>query len=69
MAKTTYWTDAKLKALRPARGKSERRASIDSSLYLRLRDRPQRGGLSRTWEYRAQVNGSRKYYSLAACRT
>jgi len=64
MAKAAHWTDTKLEALRPFSGKSERRASIDNSLYLRLRDRPQRGGLSRTWEYRAQIDGKRKYLSL-----
>lgn len=64
MAKATHWTDTKLEALKPLPGKTERRVCIDSSLYLRLRDRPQRGGLSRTWEYRAQVNGKRKYLSI-----
>lgn len=64
MTKATHWTDTKLDALRLMPGRTERRMSIDNSLYLRLRDRAQRGGVSRTWEYRAQVNGSRKYISL-----
>jgi integrase len=64
MEKARHWTDAKLAAVRLKRGTTERRVSVDSTLYLRLRDRPQRGGLSRTWEYRAQVDGRRKYLNL-----
>jgi len=58
------WTDAKLKAQRLPRGKTERRIAIGKGVYLRLRAGAR--GVSRTFEYRAMVGGSRKYLTLGA---
>lgn len=58
------WTDARIKAAKLPRGKSDQRIAIEEGLYLRLRARA--GGLSKSFEYRAMVNGVRKYLVLGA---
>jgi len=56
------WTDARIKAQTLARGKAEQRIAIEEGLFLRLRAGA--NGLSRSFEYRAMVAGSRKYLAL-----
>lgn len=58
------WTDAKIKAEKLPRGTSDKRIAIEQGLYLRLRAGA--GGLSKSFEYRAMVNGARKYLTLGA---
>ena len=58
------WTDAKLKAVDLPAGKSDMRTAIEPGLYLRVRSGP--AGTSRTFEYRAMVNGKRRYLALGS---
>lgn len=63
MAKAIRWTDEKVKALSLPEGKAESRTCVETGLYLFVR-RKRDGSLSKTWQYRAQVNGSRRWLSL-----
>ena len=63
MARSTRWTDEKIKALKTSAGKAERRVLIEPGLYLFLRQRVG-GDLAKQWQYRAQVGGERRWLSL-----
>jgi integrase len=65
MAKATKWTDDKLRSLRPPSEKPELRVRIEPGLYLFIRRRTG-GSISRHWQYRAQVDGKRRWLSLGA---
>lgn len=58
------WTDSRIRAAKLARGRSEQRIAIEEGLFLRMRAGA--GGLSKSFEYRAMVNGARKYLTLGA---
>jgi len=59
------WTDEKVKAAKPDAGKAEQRVLVDAGLYLHLRHRAD-GTVSKHWQYRAQVDGVRRWLSLGA---
>ncbi|RRS05051.1 site-specific integrase [Aquabacterium soli] len=59
------WTDEKVKALKLPEGKREHRVLVDSGLYVFLRAKAG-GDVSKQWQYRAQVNGARRWLSLGA---
>lgn len=63
MARATRWTDEKLKALKLPSGKAERRIRVEPGLYIHLRQRSD-GAVSKQWQYRAQVQGVRRWLSL-----
>lgn len=63
--RATKWTDAKVAAEKPPAGKAEARKLVDAGLYLHTRTRAD-GGVSRHWQYRAQVAGVRRWLSLGA---
>lgn len=63
--RATKWTDAKVEALRLEAGKTEQRSLVAPGLYLHLRRRVD-GGLSKHWQYRAQVAGVRRWLSLGS---
>ena len=63
MARATKWTDEKIKAVRPSPGKLEERKLVAPGLYLFVRARAD-GSVSRQWQYRAQVDGKRRWLSL-----
>lgn len=63
MARATKWTDEKVKAIKPAPGKTEERRLVAPGLYLFLRTRAD-GTISRQWQYRAQVDGTRRWLSI-----
>lgn len=65
MGKATRWTDEKIKALKLPTGTQERRLLVAPNLYLYLRTL-KAGGLSRQWQYRAQVNGKRRWLSIGS---
>jgi hypothetical protein len=66
VARATRWTDEKLKALKlSAQDKPERRVLVEHGLYIYLRRRVD-GSLSKQWQYRAQVDGVRRWLSLGA---
>lgn len=65
MARATKWTDEKIKALKLVDGKTERRLLVDAGLYLFIRQRAT-GDPSKQWQYRAQVDGVRRWLSLGA---
>lgn len=65
MGKATRWTDEKIKALKLPPGKQEQRTLVAPNLYLYVRSR-KAGGFSRQWQYRAQVNGKRRWLSIGA---
>ena len=62
MATLTRWTDAKLAAVRLPAGKTLHREPIGDGLYLVLR--ATRAGASRSFVYRTQVNGKRRWLTL-----
>lgn len=64
MPKATRWTDEKIKALKLPLGKTEQRVLVEPSLYLFLRQRA--GDVAKHWQFRAQVEGSRRWLSLGA---
>jgi integrase len=61
--RATSWTDTKVASLKLPEGKAEQRVRIDAGLYLYLRKRVD-GKVSKQWQYRAQVNGARRWLSL-----
>lgn len=61
--KATSWTDAKVRAVKLPEGKTEQRVRVDAGLYLYLRKRAG-DELSKQWQYRAQVNGARRWLAL-----
>jgi integrase len=63
MARATRWTDEKLKALKLPPGKAEQRVRVEPGLYIHLRQRSD-GATSKQWQYRAQVQGVRRWLSL-----
>ncbi len=65
MARATRWTEEKVKALRLPSGKTEQRVMVDRGLYLYLRQRSA-GDLAKQWQFRAQVDGVRRWLSLGA---
>jgi len=65
MAKATRWTDEKIKAQQLPTGLNERRVLVEPGLYLFLR-RKAGDSLSKQWQYRAQVDGSRRWLSLGS---
>ncbi len=65
MAKATRWTDEKIKALKLPDGVSEKRTLVAPGMYLFLRRRAD-GGLAKQWQYRAQVDGKRRWLSLGS---
>jgi integrase len=65
MAKASRWTDEKVKALKLPAGKTERRTLVEPGLYLFLRKRVS-GDVAKQWQYRAQVDGVRRWLSLGA---
>lgn len=58
------WTDSRIKSEALPAGKSDQRIRIEEGLFLRIRAGA--GGLSKSFEYRAMVNGARKYLTLGA---
>lgn len=65
MTRAVKWTDEKVKALRLTSGKTEERVLVDAGLYLFLRARKS-GELAKQWQYRAQVEGVRRWLSLGS---
>lgn len=65
MARATRWTEEKIKAMRLPEGKTEQRVLVDPGLYLYLRQRSG-GDLAKQWQFRAQVDGVRRWLSLGA---
>lgn len=63
--RATKWTDPKLAAEKLPPGVRERRVLVAPNLYLYLRARAD-GTLSKQWQYRAQVDGSRRWLSLGS---
>ncbi len=58
------WTDEKIKALRLPDGKAEQRLLIEPGLYIFLRRKQE--GTAKQWQYRAQVQGKRRWLSLGS---
>ncbi len=58
------WTDSRIKSETLPAGTSDQRKRIEEGLFLRMRAGA--GGLSKSFEYRAMVNGARKYLTLGA---
>lgn len=63
--RATRWTDAKIAALSLPANKPELRTLVAPGLYLHLR-RKSDGTLAKHWQFRAQVEGSRRWLSLGA---
>jgi len=63
--RATKWTDAKLAAEKLPARKSELRKLVEPGLYLHVR-RKADGSLAKHWQYRAQVDGMRRWLSLGA---
>jgi integrase len=63
--RATKWTDAKVAALKLPAAIDERRVLVAPGLYLHLR-RKANGALSKHWQFRAQVEGVRRWLSLGA---
>jgi integrase len=59
------WTDEKLRAWKLPAVTKEKRIAIEQGLYLFARDRAD-GSTSKHWQYRAQVDGKRRWLSLGA---
>lgn len=59
------WTDEKVRALKLPEGKREYRAVVDFGLYIFLREKSS-GELAKQWQFRAQVNGARRWLSLGS---
>ena len=62
MTRATRWTDEKIKALKLPAGVSEKRILIEPGLYLHIRRRNE--DLGKHWQYRAQVDGLRRWLSM-----
>lgn len=65
MARATRWTEEKIKALKLPEGKAEQRVLVEPGLYLYLRQRAG-GDTAKHWQFRAQVDGVRRWLSLGA---
>lgn len=65
MTRATRWTDEKIKALKLPAAKVEQRVLIEPGLYLYLRQRAG-GNVAKQWQFRAQVNGVRRWLSMGA---
>jgi len=65
MARATRWTEEKIKALKLPAGKAEQRVLVEPGLYLYLRHRAG-GDMAKQWQFRAQVDGVRRWLSLGA---
>lgn len=63
--RATRWTEEKVKALKLPAGKAEQRVLVAPGLYLYLRQRAA-GDLAKQWQFRAQVDGVRRWLSLGA---
>lgn len=63
--RATKWTDAKVAATRLPAGKSEARVLVAPGLYVHVRARTD-STISRHWQYRAQVDGVRRWLSLGS---
>jgi integrase len=63
MGKPKRWTDERIKVAKLPSRIADRRIAIEPGLYLRIR-LTGAGSLSKHWEYRAQVGGSRRRLSL-----
>jgi integrase len=77
-ARPRTWTDSTIAGLKLPEGQTDWRLCIETNLYIRLRQRVHRRGRkgrqtdapaplrkpSLTWEYRAQVDGKRRWLSL-----
>jgi integrase len=61
--RATKWTDEKVKSLRLPPGKFERRVLVAPGLYIHLRGSAD-GEIARHWQFRAQVDGVRRWLSL-----
>lgn len=62
MTRATRWTDEKIKALKLPAGVPEKRFLVEPGLYLHVRQRT--GGLGKHWQYRAQVDGVRRWLAM-----
>jgi len=65
LVRAVRWTDEKLKALKLPEGKAEKRTLVAPSLYIFVRALA-RGGVSKQWQYRVQVDGKRRWLTLGA---
>lgn len=65
MARATRWTEEKIKAVKLPAGKVEQRVLVEPGLYLFLRQRSS-GEVAKQWQFRAQVDGVRRWLSLGA---
>ena len=65
MTRATRWTEEKVKTLKLPAGKAEQRVLVAPGLYLYLRARND-GALAKQWQFRAQVDGVRRWLSLGA---
>jgi integrase len=63
--RATKWTDAKLAAHKLPDGIAEQRVLVAPGLYLHAR-RKADGTIAKHWQYRAQVDGLRRWLSLGA---
>jgi integrase len=62
---TSKWTDEKIRTVRLPQGKPECRKRVESGLYLHVRAHAD-GKPGKHWQYRAQVDGKRRWLSLGA---
>lgn len=65
MARATRWTEEKIKSLKLPAGKVEQRVLVEPGLYLYVRQRAG-GDVAKQWQFRAQVDGVRRWLSLGA---
>lgn len=65
MAKATRWTDEKIKAHKLPAGVNDQRKLVEPGLYLHSR-RKADGSVAKHWQYRAQVDGVRRWLSLGS---
>ncbi|CAM5793185.1 tyrosine-type recombinase/integrase [Rhizobacter fulvus] len=65
MVRATRWTEEKVKALKLPEGKAEQRVLVEPGLYLYLRARST-GEIAKQWQFRAQVDGVRRWLSLGS---
>lgn len=63
--RTVKWTDPKVNAIRPEGGKKETRKLVAPGLYLYAR-LGAKDKVNRQWQYRAQVDGKRRWLSLGS---
>jgi integrase len=63
--RATKWTDEKVKAQKLPEGLKERRVLVEPGLYLFMRLKAD-GQTSKQWQYRAQVDGKRRWLSLGS---